>query len=96
MEGGWWSCWPTRDLWRKKRLFFRQVDQGWCYLKGEQQFEFIATIQPTLVIYLYGDEVAAAWVVGDADAALVQLEAGYLADVDVVGPVGQEAMQGHP
>ena len=41
-------------------------------------------LQPTLVINLYGDEVPAAGVVGDADPALVELEAGYLADVDVV------------
>ena len=47
----------------------------------QQQY---TVMQPTLVINLYGDEVPAAGVVGDADPALVELEAGYLADVDVV------------
>ena len=51
--------------------------------------------QPTIVINLNGDEVPAAGVVGDADPALIELEAGYLADVDVVWPVGEDGVKGH-
>ena len=52
----------------------------------------------TLVINVDGDQVRvaplSAGLVGDADAVVVQLEAGDLADVDVAGPVGEDGVEG--
>ena len=52
-----------------------------------------------MIVNLDGNEVStrvSAGLVSDADPTLVQLEAGYLADVDEVGPVGEDGVQGHP
>ena len=96
LEGDSWWCSQVEDLWMRRRFPFHLADQGWCYLRREILLHSNTRRWLTMIVNLDGNEVStrvSAGLVSDADPTLVQLETGYLADVDVVGPVGEDGVE---